>query len=218
MAESIIPEGAGGSTNSAAPESMSAVSGTLSQNPVYTYMGRRRSKAFSEGVAACKERLIRILSEDAGWDFTQEERIDIELIGSWLAEDLQAPKDKREGYIAALADYFAVSRHSTMCPEHWTPLFTYPVDVTIGNVSAIVPASGYRLFDVDGKAVGVSEELYCVEFRMDDPGSYKDFDLDAVRERGREISREEFDKLRWCDRPHKQVADEQDGRSAQDGV
>jgi hypothetical protein len=124
-----------------------------------------------------------------------------------IMHDLDRGGDSRLGSAAALANWIAIQRHSTVPIETWIPLYTPPRHRIVNNGDYYEPGPHSLLFEVDRAAVTGSEDLYCLSFGPSDCDS---FDIDLVRERGKPISRERFDELRG-------MADEAETAEAADG-
>jgi hypothetical protein len=102
------------------------------------------------------------------------------------------------GFAAALANWLAIGRHSSQPIQTWIPLYTPPRHRIVNDGDYYEPPARSLLFELDGAAVCVTEELAAYRFG---PSDVDDIDVDDVRERGKPISRERFEELRSTEAP-----------------
>lgn len=161
--------------------------------PVYWFNGKRQSSEFSDGVEAFRAFLERAETDVEIAPNCLDDREFAERCAPQILQTLAKGDDFCLGYAAALANWIAIGRHSTCPIESWIPLYTAPNWREVNGGDYYEPGPRSLLFEVDGAAVSVSEELYCLRFG---PSDCESFDIDDVRERGKPITRERFDELR----------------------
>lgn len=157
--------------------------------PVFRFNGQRQSATFTAGVFAFRDLIDQIHCDSNELD----DQAVAERFARSVLTDLAASEDYRLGYAAALANWLGIGRHSKPFPEEWIPLCTDPMYQEVNGADYEDPPEHSLLFDVDGAAVAVTEELGCFQFG---PSMCECFDLGDVRERGEPISRRRFDELR----------------------
>jgi hypothetical protein len=164
----------------------------IPDKPVYWFNGKRQPAAFTEGVFAFRDFMDRAYTDSDG-RFAIGDKAFAEKYAERILSELASGKHFGLGYAAALANWLAIHRHSTQPLKTWNPLYTQPLHREVNGDDYYEPGPRSLLFEVDGAAITVSEDLYCLRFGPSDCDS---FDIDEVRERGKPISRERFDELR----------------------
>ena len=164
----------------------------IPDEPVFRFNGKRQPAAFTEGVFAFRDFLDHAYPDREGHLLISDVKFAEKYAGRIL-HDLKRGKDFGLGYASALANWIAIHRHSTQPLKTWNPLYTMPLYREVKGGDYYEPAPHSLLFDVDGAAVSVTEDLYCLRFG---PSECDDFDIDQVRKHGKLITREWFDELR----------------------
>lgn len=166
---------------------------TVPDRPIYWFNGKRQSAAFSEGVDAARALLMLAEGNRERGTRRLDDREFAEAHAERIVRNMEQGNDCRLGYAAALANWIAIQRHSTAPIETWIPLRTPPAYRIVNDGDYYEPGPRSLLFEVDGAAISVSEELFCLRYG---PADCDSIDIDLVRERGKPISRERFDELR----------------------
>ena len=142
----------------------------IPDKPVYWFKGKRQSPAFSDGVEA-----FRAFLEHAESDMCTPRRVDDQEFAERHAErilsDVAKGNDFRLGYAAAIANYIGILQHSTPVIERWIPLCTEPIYREVNGSYYWEPPARALLFEVDGAAIAISEELDCNRYGRASPNT-----------------------------------------------
>ena len=158
-------------------------------HPTYRFRAQAQPKAFADGVEAFRNFIVETNTANEPID----DRGFAEKHARTLLDAMSARGPFSLGFAAALAEWLAIARHSEQAAETWSPLETPLPYRMINGGDYEYPPERSMLFEVDGEPVCVTEELasYCFvgsRARM--------VPLDAVRQRGKAITRERFEELR----------------------